>query len=307
MTMKPIEDVRILVIGDIMLDKYVVGDVERISPEAPVPVVKVTNEFSTLGGCGNVVRNVREVGATVDCVASTAQDSNGSAVRNHFTSIGAGDWTFIGNDVTTVKERVVANSRRTQMIRVDREVTTPIDAEMIINKRLREYFTLYTPDIVIISDYAKGMITYELMQYIKKKARIIIVDPKPINGYCYNDIFMITPNEKEFTEMTLTSSYQLDNIKYTLVTMGKKGMELRDFNQHWTIPPEDVHRVYNVSGAGDTVVAIVSVCLAMGFNPVESAKIANSCASYVVTLPGTATVSKDYFRKALVKHGGQDG
>lgn len=305
--MKPIENVRILVVGDIMLDKYVVGDVERISPEAPVPVVRVTDEFSTLGGCGNVVRNVREIGANVDCVAAVAIDENGQAIHKHFDSIDAGDWTFIGTDITTVKERVVANSRRTQMIRVDRERVFPIHAEMIINKRLREYFTLYTPDIVIISDYAKGVITYELMNYIKLKARTIIVDPKPQNGLCYDDVYMITPNEKEFDQMTLSSAYQLKNIKYTLVTMGKKGMELRDFNQHWTIPPEDVHRVYNVSGAGDTVVGIVSVCLAMGFNPIQSAKVANSCASYVVTLPGTATVSKEHFQKALMKYGGQNG
>jgi len=300
--MKAIEDLRILVIGDIMLDKYIVGEVERISPEAPVPIVRVYEEFSSLGGCGNVVRNIRATGAQVDCVAALAEDSAYFKIINHLDEIDAGNWTFIGTNVTTVKERIVANSKRTQMLRIDRESIKPIDCKLIIKERLDSYFEQYIPDFIVVSDYAKGVVTWGLMQYLKTKCDRIIVDPKPQNSLCYNDVFMITPNEKEWTQMTLTSAYRLDNIKYTLITMGKKGMELRDFNQHWTIPAEDVHQIYNVSGAGDTVVAIMSVCLSLGFNPIQSAKIANSCASYVVTLPGTEIVPKDYFLKSLKKY-----
>jgi rfaE bifunctional protein kinase chain/domain len=303
--MKPIEDVKILVVGDIMLDKYVVGDVERISPEAPVPIVKVTNEFSTLGGCGNVVRNAREIGAQVNCISAVGRDRNANLIRKHLDEIGAGDWCFESSNGTTVKERIVANSRRTQMVRVDRENISPISFSYIHDKCLEIYFKKHVlPDIIIISDYAKGMISFDLMVYLKSLGVKIIVDPKPQNGNCYNGVFMITPNEKEWASMTLTSAYHLDNIKYTLVTLGKNGMELRDFNQHWKIPAEDIHMVYNVSGAGDTVVAIVSACIAMGINPVAAAKIANSCAGYVVTQPGTATVPKDYFKEALQKYGG---
>ena len=301
--MKSVEDVKILVVGDIMLDKYVVGDVERISPEAPVPVVKVTEEYATLGGCGNVVRNAREIGAQVDCIAAIGRDDNGQRISTYLDNIGAGDWCFDFDGVTTVKERVVANSRRTQMIRVDRESTRPIKFEYITEQGFRRYFNEHPlPDIIIVSDYAKGVISYELMSYLKGKGIRIIVDPKPQNGYFYNDVFMITPNEKEWASMILSSAYQLDKVKYTLVTKGKGGMELRDFNQHWQIPPEDVHMVYNVSGAGDTVVAVVSICIAMGVNPVKSAKIANSCASHVVTLPGTATVPKEIFEAAFEKY-----
>ena len=303
--MKKIEDLRILVIGDIMLDKYVVGEVERISPEAPVPIVRVYEEFSQLGGCGNVARNIKSIGANVDCIAAIAVDDASYLIRNHLEEIGIGEFLFKGTKTTTVKERVVANSKRTQMIRVDRESTETIDAELIIKLRLESYFDVYKPDFVVISDYAKGVISWGLMKYIKARTKNnIIVDPKPQNALCYNGVFMITPNEKEWNQMITSSASRMENVKYILVTKGKHGMQLRDFNQHWDIPAENVHVIYNVSGAGDTVVAVMSVCLSLGLNPVSAAKIANSCASYVVTLPGTEKVPEEYFLNALKKYGG---
>ena len=300
-------DKRILVVGDIMLDKYTVGDVERISPEAPVPIVTVTDEYSSLGGCGNVVRNISSLGVEVDCVASIGHDFNGEDIEAHLDKCGAGDYLVHESKVTTVKERIVANSRKIQMVRVDREVVKQVDADKL-KQKLREYFLLYTPEIVVVSDYIKGVISMDLMLYLRRKAKKIIVDPKPKNIRVYGGVFMITPNEDEWLEMSNTTPQSdLHNIKYVLITKGKSGMRLFDFNQSWDIPAENVHAVYSVSGAGDTVVATMAVSLINGFNPVVSARIANACAGYVVTEPGTSVVPSDVYMKCVHKYGGKNG
>lgn len=294
--MKEIEDIKILVVGDIMLDKYVVGDVSRISPEAPVPVVNVREEYSTLGGCGNVVRNIREFGVNVDCLASIGSDLEGKIILDKLKEIGVNPLLCFGSEISTVKERIIAEHRSVQMLRIDREETTTVDASLAIN-RLKDSDNKY--DMIVISDYAKGMISNELMKYLKsiKKANII-VDPKPVNAWMYNNIYMITPNEKEWALIELSSSCKLQNIKYVLKTMGKKGMKLIEGYKEWYIEAEPVE-VYNVSGAGDTVVAVMAVCLSMGIDAPISAKIANKCASYVVTQSGTAVVPKDKFVNIL--------
>jgi D-beta-D-heptose 7-phosphate kinase/D-beta-D-heptose 1-phosphate adenosyltransferase len=110
---------------------------------------------------------------------------------------------------------------------------------------------------------------------------------------------MITPNEKEFSEIQIDYPHGPQDVKYLLITKGKHGMYLEDFNQSWTIPAEEVHAVYNLSGAGDTVIAMMGVCLSLGLNPIQSAKIANACAAYVVTKPDTATVPKELFLKIM--------
>jgi rfaE bifunctional protein kinase chain/domain len=295
---------RILVIGDIMLDKYTVGDVERISPEAPVPVVKVTEEYSSLGGCGNVVRNIASMKVKVDCVASIGYDHDGASIAHQLEDHGVGNYLVFQSEVTTVKERVVANSRKIQMIRVDREIVKRVPFSALQDK-LKNYFSFYDPSIVVISDYAKGMITKELMNYLTTQMKEIIVDPKPVNGHIYGSVFMLTPNEKEWKEMMLTTPRtDLNSVNYVLITKGKEGMTLFDFEKSINIPAEDTHMVYNVSGAGDTVLATMAVCLSKGLDPVISAKIANACASYVVTQPGTSTIPYEVFQKCLQKYGG---
>jgi D-beta-D-heptose 7-phosphate kinase/D-beta-D-heptose 1-phosphate adenosyltransferase len=299
--MKNIENVRILVIGDVMLDRYIVGDVERISPEAPVPIVKVTDEYATLGGCGNVARNILSIGANVDCLASVGKDKAGREISDIFDNSFIGNFLIEQSNETTVKERIVANSRKIQMIRVDREHIKKIKADYA-KKKLQEYFALYSPDIIVVSDYAKGMITWELMVYLREQRARIIVDPKPQNGQFYTGVYMITPNEKEWSSMMLSSAYNLKDVKYALITRGKNGMTLFDFKDNIDIPAEEVHNVFNVSGAGDTVVASMAVCLAMGIKPIESAKISNMCASAVVTEPGTSVVSAERFQSALWRY-----
>jgi len=300
--MKNLEDVNILVIGDIMLDKYVVGQVERISPEAPVPVVNVTDEYSTLGGCGNVVRNLRELGVNVDCLASIGPDENGREITTKLNQIGAGCFVFFGSKVSSVKERIVSDHRQVQMLRIDREMRSPIDHNMAI-----EYFTRMTGggnkeyDIVVISDYAKGMISYDLIYHFRQEGYKLIADPKPENGYIYNGVYMITPNEKEWGSMIVSSAYNLDHVEYILVTQGKDGMTLIT-NDNETkdkkIEGKPVE-IFNVSGAGDTVIAVMSTCISMGMDEYHAAMISNECAADVVTRPGTSVISKNKFIQIL--------
>lgn len=296
--MKKLEDIRILVIGDIMLDKYVVGDVDRISPEAPVQIVQVVDEYSNLGGCGNVVKNIRDLGVQVDCVASIGFDRDSETISQKLNSLNIGDYLVYESEIATVKERIVANSRKIQMLRIDREIVKKVHSKPIIEK-LEKYFTNHSPNIIIVSDYLKGMINFEIMSYLRSQSCKIIVDPKPAHTLYYEGVFMITPNEKEFSEMQIDFPCGPPNVNYLLITKGKHGMYLEDFNQSWTIPAEEVHQVYNLSGAGDTVIAMMGVCLSLNLSPIQSAKIANACAAYVVTQPDTSTVPKELFLKIM--------
>lgn len=302
--MKKIEDIRILVVGDIMLDKYVMGEVERISPEAPVPIVKVLEEYHTLGGCGNVVRNIREIGPKVDCLASIGSDRNGRTIIDELDKINVTSKLITDSKVTIVKERVIADERKIQMIRVDRECIKSVDHEMAITalKEVADGYSLeghpLKYDVIVVSDYGKGMITNKLMKYLNKLDTRIIVDPKPQNKKIYGFPFMITPNEKEIEEMGGANELVFNGCKYVLETKGQRGMSVYDEIQSWDIEAEPVE-VYNVSGAGDTVIAVMAICISMGYSAVESATVANRCAGYVVTQPGTSVVPKDIFMDTL--------
>jgi len=294
---KSLEDINILVVGDIMLDKYVMGEVERISPEAPVPIVHVYDEYCTLGGCGNVVRNIRELGPKVACLSSISNDYNGQKVLEKLLELNVAP-LLVGNcEKTITKERIIASERKIQMIRVDREVVSDIDHTELINA----LETDYSPDefdIIVISDYAKGVITEKLMQYFNTKSTRFIVDPKPKNSHFYGKPYIITPNEKECFEIGSHTKLLSNGAEYVLETKGKRGMTLYDNTEHWDIIADEVE-VYNVSGAGDTVIAVMATCLSMGWNPLDSAYIANRCASYVVTKSDTSVIPKDKFTEIL--------
>jgi len=295
--MKKIEDIKILVVGDVMLDKYIMGEVNRISPEAPVPIVHVNNEYSTLGGCGNVVRNIRELGAQVDCSASIGNDNAGRQVLNLLKSIGATSRIVFGSRITTVKERIIADQRKVQMLRIDREIAEFPDHNEIID--IIKDSDKLDYDIIVVSDYNKGMITMEVMDFLRSLDIPIIIDPKPCNGILYERPLMITPNKSEWREMEMDDECKPE---FVLVTEGRDGMTLYDYRQGRSkvkIPGKPVE-VYNVSGAGDTVVAIMAVCLSMGdIYPDKAARIANDCAAYVVTQSGTSVVPKNIFNSIL--------
>ncbi len=289
--MKNIEDINILVVGDIMLDRYIYGDVHRISPEAPVPVVKVTKEYYTLGGCGNVVRNIKELGANVVCIASVAKDEAGALVSDELYRLGVESKLITRSIITTEKIRIVANTGSTQLLRVDKEETDYIKSDEVVVDDIY--------DVIVISDYAKGMITVELMSKLKATSANIIVDPKPNNMHLYNNVFMITPNRKEYDEICTSAHHPFSkNIRYVLRTLGKDGMELVDKDQTISIPSIPVN-VFNVIGAGDTVVSIMATCVAIGIDVERAANISNECARYVVTQPGTSVVPRELFFKIV--------
>jgi D-glycero-beta-D-manno-heptose-7-phosphate kinase len=299
--MKRFEAVNILVVGDIMLDRYVVGEVDRISPEAPVPIVHVHEEYSTLGGCGNVVRNIRSLGANVTCLASIANDTAGKEVLKELSELEVNSKVITASPVTIVKERIVAGERKTQMLRVDREVPLGIDPERAI-EAIQGLDTIF--DVVVVSDYSKGLISSELMDYLREKYKKIIVDPKPSNSYTYGRVFLMTPNTKEWHTLIANTPWKVQ-ADYFLVTKGKEGMELVEAKDpdrnNWTIcdiPTKPVE-VFNVTGAGDTAVAVLSVCHSAGYSLLDSAIIANECAGWVVTQSGTTAISKEVFESVL--------
>jgi len=295
--MRKIEELKILVVGDIMLDHYIEGSVNRISPEAPVPVVDVTKEYFRLGGCGNVVSNLRSIGVYTDCISAIGHDQNGRKIIELLKQIGSREIISRNSDmITTTKTRIISNDRHIQMLRYDSETIKYISppTDMIIN----EY------DVIIVSDYAKGLITQKLMDVLRRTNTKIIIDPKPKNMSLYKGIYAITPNEKEFEEARdeLNSLAINGEVKNIVNTLGKDGIKVTQVNDyeltahHIKAKPVDV---YNVSGAGDTVVAVLSTCVAMGYNILDSAQVANVCAGWAVTQPGTTAISKQIFENAI--------
>jgi len=288
--MKNLSDVKILVVGDLMLDKYTIGNVNRISPEAPVPIVNITNAYEVLGGCGNVALNLKNLGVQVSCLASVGDDVYGKMIKHLLEDNGITSYVKTLSRLTTVKERIVAGARQIQMLRLDWEVIEPISYTSLclsIDELKEQEF-----NFVIISDYAKGFISYELVDALKYLRAPIIADPKPKNIYNYSDIFMITPNKKEFEELHESKDHAL----YTLVTLGREGMKL--YESGVSLPKyikSDSVEVFNTAGAGDVSVAAITVAMAIGFTPYDAAVISNACARESVTHVGTCTINKNIF------------
>ncbi len=301
--MKKIEDVKILVVGDIMLDRYIIGDVERISPEAPVPVVNMNKQYSTLGGCGNVIRNLRSIGCQVSCVTKIGKDSGGEIISNALDDLNVDARLVVcfADEVTTIKTRIASSDRSIQLLRIDREVAIMHKpTEYMVLEQLSRLNNDF--DIIIISDYAKGVITEKIVNKLKEMKIPIIADPKPKNRYLYHSIFMVTPNEKEYNEMNLSSDIPFaHNVEFILKTMGSKGIEVirQNIGERTMIKSIPVD-VYNVSGAGDTVVAVIAAAVSMGYDVITAAKIANWCAGYVITKPDTTAIPKEIFENACV-------
>jgi len=297
--------VNILVVGDIMLDRYIVGDVTRISPEAPVPIVNVKEKYSTLGGASNVANNIAALGAKVTIISQYGDDEAGSELKQHMIDNENIDFSLFNNfGSTIVKERIISTNRQVQMLRVDTEEIKKFDATRLNNQTVekKDY------DIVIVSDYGKGMVSQDLLKYFAKFGDIIL-DPKPVNAHMYrnlkgftkrdNWVEIITPNETEFNEMTKNDPRYFNHFSHVVKTLGKKGMVYRNTSKiDYEIKSQPVD-IYNVSGAGDTVVAILGVCIAKGYDLVTSARVANECARYVVSQPGTSVVPKNIFNESL--------
>ncbi len=300
--MKNIEDVKILVIGDIMRDLYRICDINRISNEAPVPVCHIQKEYSNLGGCGNVINNLISIGVTkVSCISRIGNDISGDYIKSKLDLLNISHNLIIDKNIPTIqKERIISKEQGIQILRIDTEIIKPCVNYFNTLESIDD-----TYDIIIVSDYAKGVITEDLMNVLKKSNTKIVVDPKPKNINLYKGVFSITPNKKEFEIMKDHLSFYIENneIQNIINTLGKDGIKIFSLDENKNLVGNHIESkpvdVYNVSGAGDTVVAVFSTCVAMGYDIISSSKVAVECAEWTVTQPGTSSVPKCIFNSAI--------
>ncbi|MDX9689229.1 MAG: D-glycero-beta-D-manno-heptose-7-phosphate kinase [Proteobacteria bacterium] len=308
---------RILCIGDIMLDRFVYGHVERVSPEAPIPVLRVQREETTLGGGGNVVRNIVTLGGHVDVIGVIGQDQTGYHVTEKFSAMeGVVPYLLTDNTrPTTVKTRYVADGQ--QLLRADREISAPMSSSLEEQTLLRVRGAIDSCEIVVLSDYAKGVLTNkvisEIIRLAKSKNKPVIIDPKGRDFSRYRGAYMLTPNRKELSEATghliktiqeaesaaryLIEAYELNGILAKLSGDGVC-LVMKDFPaQHFKA---NAREVYDVSGAGDTVVATMALCMAGGLTLADSAALSNVAGSVVVGKIGTATVTQEELARELL-------
>jgi D-beta-D-heptose 7-phosphate kinase/D-beta-D-heptose 1-phosphate adenosyltransferase len=299
---------RIIVLGDLMLDEFIFGRVRRISPEAPVPVVEVEKQTLALGGAGNVVSNLVALGASPVPLGVVGDDADAERMRSAFAKSGVNATSIVvdAKRPTTLKTRIIAHNQ--QVVRADRENRKAIAAE--IEDRILAVFRreLEKADAVIVSDYSKGLLTPHLLEQTLVAARerkvIVCLDPKMRSFANYQPVTVITPNHQEASEASgisiedeasLIQAGQkiLDSIacEAALITRGEEGMALFTADGTVTHIPTVAREVYDVTGAGDTVIATLALALATGASFVESAILANHAAGVVVGKLGTATVT----------------
>ncbi len=305
---------RVLVVGDVMVDEWIWGNVSRISPEAPVPVVAVSDHSFTLGGAGNVANNLRALGAHVTFAGAVGADAFAHYVTDLLADEGIGSegLVTISDRPTTRKTRVVAHNQ--QVVRADWEATSPLDAAdrgKLTKIVARE---AASADVVVLSDYAKGLFSRELVE-AALACPIVVADPKPQNFELFAGVTCVAPNAQEAelaTGIAISSDASLERAgrallnelrcRYVVITRGEHGMSLLGRDGEKLHIPSVARTVYDVSGAGDTVTAVLSLGLAAGA-PIELAmQLANFAAGAVVEKLGTATASANEI-VALVEHG----
>ena len=307
----------IMVVGDVMLDEWIWGTVTRISPEAPVPVVAVSDHSFTLGGAGNVASNLRALGAKVHFVGTIGDDPLAERVHGLLEAIAVShDGVFsIDDRPTTRKTRVVAHNQ--QVVRADWESTAPLG--VADRARIVQFVRTHAKDVdaIVLSDYAKGLLSREIVE-AALAAPLVIADPKPQNLMLFSGVTCVAPNLHEAASasgIAITDDASLERAgstllellgcRYVVITRGEHGMSLFGREGERLHVPSVARTVFDVSGAGDTVVAVLSLALAAGA-PVETAlHLANFAAGAVVEKLGTATASASEIL-ALVDHGVHD-
>ena len=305
----------ILVIGDLMVDQYIWGKVKRISPEAPVPVVEVTKENLLLGGAANVAHNLQSLGGKVFIAGTIGRDDTGKILTNKLIEKGFNTNGIIIDSErhTTVKTRVIAHSQ--QVVRFDREIKSDISRST--SSLLLEYVRSCLPHIkgIIISDYCKGLITKSLVKKIVEITRskvFIATDPKIGHFNYYKNLSLLTPNLNEASfgsgidikdKKTLIDAgrelLKKLNCKSLIITRGDEGMTIFEKNNRITHIPTCAREVYDVSGAGDTVIATLTLCHSAGLSLKEAAVIANHAAGIVVGKMGTAVTNQKEILKSM--------
>lgn len=307
---------RIICVGDVMLDRFVYGKVARISPEAPIPVLSMESESHMLGGSGNVVRNIAALGAGVCFVTVVGDDSAGVQVQDLLAAEPLVESNLLTTDSrpTTIKSRFIAQNQ--QMLRVDSENPYPLPAALARQVFERAVDALAQTAVLVLSDYDKGVLgvktSAELIAAAKQKNITVIVDPKGRNYGRYAGATLLTPNRKELAEATTMAVSSLAEveaaarhliaefaIETVLVTLSEEGMLLVPGGGQSHHIPTRARRIFDVSGAGDTVVASLAVALSAGLTLTEAAEIANLAAGIVVAKPGTAVCSLGELRSEL--------
>jgi D-beta-D-heptose 7-phosphate kinase / D-beta-D-heptose 1-phosphate adenosyltransferase len=297
---------KLLVIGDLMIDQYLWGSCERISPEAPVQVINVDRESVVLGGAGNVVNNLKQLGAQVDVISVIGNCEISNELRTQLSDIEVDTKYLITqkNRISSKKSRIIASQQ--QVVRYDRESSDDINLESqntiieTFNKIVNDY------DVILLSDYGKGVLTNQLTQSLiniaKKYNKKTLIDPKGIDFLKYKDAYLLTPNKKEASEATkinivdevsltdaLIELKSICNLDVPLITLSEDGVAIYD--DELRIHPTIVKEVFDVTGAGDTVLASIGFAIACGFNIDEAVEFSNLAAGVVIGKIGSATAT----------------
>ncbi len=313
---KKFSQTKVLVLGDVMLDEFIWGKVSRISPEAPVPVVDIHSESMMPGGAANVLANLNSLGAESYLAGVVGKDRAGEVLRQEVLKRKVSDEGLIVDPKrkTISKSRLIAHSQ--QVVRMDRETREEIKGE-IFNQLMR-YLKSMIPkiDALIISDYGKGVVTERLLKELLPMARLakkrVAIDPKLGNFFNYRGVTMITPNQNEVERaMGIEIKNERDlfkagkevlkrlNCESLLITRGEEGMTLFEPNRHPVNIPTVAREVYDVTGAGDTVISTLTLALSLGLNKEEAAHLANLAAGIVVGEIGTATLTQKELVEAI--------
>ncbi|MDB5090329.1 MAG: D-glycero-beta-D-manno-heptose-7-phosphate kinase [Mucilaginibacter sp.] len=308
----------ILVIGDLMIDHYIWGNATRLSPEAPVPIVNVKTESTTLGGAGNVVQNLVSLGANVTVAGVIGDDTMAYKLIEILEAEGVKTDTIIKDNSrpTTIKTRVLAG--RHQLVRIDKEVTDAVSV-LIANELTDKLIEVIdNADIIIFSDYNKGLFSPALTQRLIKIAtdhkKKVIIDPKGLNYEKYYGAYLIKPNRKELAEAAKTESiknieelqeaaktiFEQTQTTYLVVTLSEEGMAIIT-EQTSKLLPVKATEVFDVTGAGDTVIAAIAYFIASGFTVEEACDLANHAAAIVVRHVGSATTTIDEIIKDMAE------
>ncbi|HYW61644.1 MAG TPA: D-glycero-beta-D-manno-heptose-7-phosphate kinase [Bradyrhizobium sp.] len=311
----------VLCVGDLMLDEFIYGEVSRISPEAPAPVIAVQRSETNIGGAGNVARNIASLGARCMFVGLIGEDEAGKTLRAALAHENGIESALVSDPSrpTTRKVRFVSEHFSTHMLRADWESAVPASAA--VEQELIDTILplLSRVDIVLLSDYAKGVLTARVIRDVvdaaRKLGKRVIVDPKNVNLAIYRGATLLTPNRKEFAEATRSradseadiaaaaqDAMQLADCEAMLVTQSEQGMTLVPRHGAPIHVPAHPVKVRDVSGAGDTVAAVLAVALAAGADWETALRVANAAAAVAVGKKGTAIVTRAELRRKILPH-----
>jgi rfaE bifunctional protein kinase chain/domain len=316
---KALKGHKVMIIGDLMLDHYLIGGVERISPEAPVPVVQVKDESYLLGGAGNVARNIADLGGKPLLIGAVGMDRNGEVLEDLCGQAGLSTRLIQDQErPTTVKTRIIAHNQ--QVVRVDQERIGPLSpSEMdtlfaILEENLPDY------PVIILSDYGKGFISREFMDRFMPMVQgrstppLVLVDPKTVNYDLYQGVDLLTPNTKEASEGANLPVLDRESIiaagraifrrlgcRNLLITLGPDGMALFEGQDSIRHIPTFARKVFDVTGAGDTVIATTALALAAGMDLLTACTLANYAAGVVVAQVGAATATPEDLRETVTE------